>query len=289
AVSGGIDSTVAALIAYKALGPRLHPVIIDHGLHPKGEPWRSIELLRKTGLEVELIDASITFYDALRGVGNPEDKRRVFGAVYARVLEDYAERVGAEYLVQGTIYPDVIESGMRPGASVIKTHHNVAGLPATFKLKLVEPLKWFYKDEVRRIARKLNVPEEIIRRQPIPGPSLAVRVEGEVTREKVEIVREADAILREEIEIAGLQDRLWQYFTVLLESKATGVKGDERVYGHVVAVRAVVSVDAMTASIARLPWEILENIASRITSEVPGVVRVVYDLTSKPPATIEWE
>ncbi len=289
AVSGGVDSTVAALIAREALGSRLHPVIIDHGLHPEGEPWRSIELLRKIGLEVELIDASDRFYEALRGVRDPEGKRRVFGAVYAKVLEDYAERVEAEYLVQGTIYPDVIESGARPGASIIKTHHNVAGLPSTFKLKLVEPLKWFYKDEVRRIARKLKVPEEIIKRQPIPGPSLAVRVEGEVTREKIGIVRKADTILREEVEKEGLQDRLWQYFTVLLESKATGVKGDERVYGHVIAVRAVISVDAMTASIARLPWEVLETIASRITSEVPGVVRVVYDLTSKPPATIEWE
>ncbi|MDM7275637.1 MAG: glutamine-hydrolyzing GMP synthase [Thermoprotei archaeon] len=289
AVSGGIDSTVAALIAHKALGSRLYPVIIDHGLHPEGEPWRSLELLRKTGLEAKLIDASDRFYEALRGVRDPEGKRRVFGAVYAKVLEDYAESVGAEYLVQGTIYPDVIESGARPGASIIKTHHNVAGLPAAFKLKLVEPLKWFYKDEVRRIARKLKVPEEIIKRQPIPGPSLAVRIEGEVTREKIEIVRKADAILREEIEAAGLQDRLWQYFTILLESKATGVKGDERVYGNVIAVRAVASVDAMTASIARLPWEMLENIASRIASEVPSVVRVVYDLTSKPPATIEWE
>ena len=289
AVSGGVDSTTASLLAKKALGDRLIPVMIDHGLHPAGEPWRSVELLKKIGLEVEVVDASNRFFEALRGFTDPEEKRRVFGRVYAEILEEVAESHKAEYLVQGTIYPDIIESGRRPGASVIKTHHNVAGLPGEFKLKLVEPLKWFYKDEVRRIAFKLGVPKEIIKRQPIPGPALAVRVEGEVTREKVEVVRKADAIVREEIESEGLHDRLWQYFAVLLNSKATGVKGDNRVYGHVIAVRAVLSVDAMTASVARLQWDLLERISSRIISEVPGVVRVVYDITSKPPATIEWE
>jgi len=289
AVSGGVDSTTASLLAERALGDRLIPVMIDHGLHPAGEPQRSVELLRKIGLEVRVVDASDRFFEALKGLTDPEGKRRAFGRVYAEILEEVAESYGAEYLVQGTIYPDVIESGGRPGSSVIKTHHNVAGLPKGFKLKLVEPLKWFYKDEVRRIASKLGVPKEIINRQPIPGPALAVRVEGEVTREKIEIVRKADAIVREEIEAEGLQDRLWQYFAVLLNSKATGVKGDSRVYGHVIAVRVVLSVDAMTASIARLKWDLLESISSRIVSEVPGVVRVVYDITSKPPATIEWE
>ncbi len=289
AVSGGVDSTTATLLAKKALGDRLIPIIIDHGLHPAGEPWRSVELLEKIGLKVEVVDASDKFFEALKGVSDPEEKRRVFGRVYAEVLEEIAGRYGAEYLVQGTIYPDVIESGGRPGSSVIKTHHNVAGLPRGFKLKLVEPLKWFYKDEVRRIASKIGVPKEIIKKQPIPGPALAVRIEGEVTREKVEILRKADAIVREEIEAEGLQDRLWQYFAILTASKATGVKGDNRAYGHVIAIRAVISVDAMTASVARLKWELLERIASRIVSEVPGVVRVVYDITSKPPATIEWE
>jgi GMP synthase (glutamine-hydrolysing) len=289
AVSGGVDSTTAALIAKRALEDKLIPIVIDHGLHPAGEPWGSVELLRKVGLDVKVVKADDRFFEALKGVVDPEEKRRVFGRVYAEVLEEVAEQHGAEYLVQGTIYPDVIESGGRPGSSIIKTHHNVAGLPRGFKLKLVEPLKWFYKDEVRRIASRIGVPKEIIRRQPIPGPALAVRIEGEVTREKVEVVRKADAIVREEIEAEGLQDRLWQYFAVLTASKATGVKGDRRAYGYVVAVRAVISVDAMTASIARLKWELLERIASRIVSEVPGVVRVLYDITSKPPATIEWE
>ncbi|MEM1777338.1 MAG: glutamine-hydrolyzing GMP synthase [Acidilobaceae archaeon] len=289
AISGGIDSTTATLIAYKSIGSKLKPVIIDHGLHPQGEPARSIKLLESIGLKPILVDASDMFIEALKGITDPEEKRRIFGKLYAEVLEEEALKLGAEYLVQGTIYPDIIESGGRPGASIIKTHHNVAGLPRNIRLKIVEPLKWFYKDEVRRIARKLGVPEEIIKRQPIPGPALAVRIEGEVTREKIDIVRRADAIVREEIENSGIQERLWQYFAILLNSKATGVKGDNRAYGYVVVVRAVISVDAMTASIARLQWDLLERIASRITSEIPQVTRVLYDITSKPPATIEWE
>ncbi|BAA81467.1 GMP synthase [glutamine-hydrolyzing] [Aeropyrum pernix K1] len=289
AVSGGVDSTVAALIAKKAIGSRLYPVFIDHGLHPEGEVERVVKLLSRLGLEPVMVDAGEEFLAALEGVGDPEEKRRVVGRVYAEVLERAARDIGAEYLVQGTIYPDVIESGARPGADTIKTHHNVGGLPKDMRLKLVEPLRYFYKDEVRLLAEKLGVPRELIWKQPVPGPGLAVRVEGPITREKLRIVRRADAIVREEVEAAGLGGKLWQYFAVLTASMATGVRGDSRSYGYVVAVRAVESVDAMTAKPAELPWWLLERIARRITSEIPEVVRVVYDITSKPPSTIEWE
>ncbi|MCE4599235.1 MAG: glutamine-hydrolyzing GMP synthase [Desulfurococcales archaeon] len=289
AVSGGVDSTVAALIAKKALGDRLVPVFIDHGLHPAGEVEWVSRTLSSIGLKPVVVDASSDFLEALRGVTDPEEKRRVIGRIYGEVLVREAVDVGAEYLVQGTIYPDVIESGARAGADVIKTHHNVGGLPENLGLKLVEPLKWFYKDEVRIIAKKLGVPVSIIEKKPVPGPGLAVRIEGEVTEWKVEVARRADRIVREEIESAGLDKGLWQYFAVLSGSKATGVKGDSRSYGWVIVVRAVESVDAMTANPARLPWDVLERIASRITSEIPVVSRVVYDITSKPPATIEWE
>lgn len=289
AVSGGVDSTVAAIIAKKALGDRLVPVFIDHGLHPAGEVGRVKGLLDRVGLKPVVVDASDEFLTALEGVDDPEEKRRIVGRLYGLVLAREARRLGAGYLVQGTIYPDVIESGARPGSDVIKTHHNVGGLPGDLGLRVVEPLRWLYKDEVREIARALGVPDDVWSRQPVPGPGLAVRVEGEVTREKLDIVRKADEIVREEIEEHGLNRGLWQYFAVLTRSKATGVRGDRRAYGYVVAIRIVESRDAMTAGVARLPWEVLERIAWRIIGEVPGVARVVYDITPKPPATIEWE
>lgn len=289
AVSGGVDSTVAAVIAKMALGDRLTPIFIDHGLHPAGEVERAIGLLRACGLDPIVVDASGEFLEALRGVADPEEKRRVVGRLYAEVLRREARRLGARYLVQGTIYPDVIESGGRPGADVIKTHHNVGGLPRNLDLEIVEPLRWLYKDEVRQIAQRLGLPRELLEKQPVPGPGLAVRVEGEVTREKLEVLRRADAIVREVIESHGLHRALWQYFAVLTASRATGVRGDRRSYGYVVAVRVVQSREAMTARAARLPWEVLEEITSRITGEIPEVARVVYDITPKPPATIEWE
>ncbi len=289
AVSGGVDSTVAAVIAARALGNRLVPVLIDHGFHPEGELERAVEALSRVGVKPRVIDASEEFFRALEGVWDPEEKRRIFGEVYAKVLEEEAKSVGAEYLVQGTIYPDVIESGGRRGADVIKSHHNVGALPRWLGLKLVEPLRPFYKDEVRRIGLALGLPEELVYKQPIPGPALAVRVEGAITREEVEIARAADKIVREEVEKAGLHRSLWQYFAILTKSRATGVKGDRRQYGRVVVIRIVASSDAMTANVPRLPWDLLERIASRITGEVPGVTRVLLDITSKPPGTIEWE
>ncbi|MCE4601753.1 MAG: glutamine-hydrolyzing GMP synthase [Desulfurococcales archaeon] len=289
AVSGGVDSTVAALLAKRALGDRLVPVFIDHGLHPEGEVEWVVRSLTSLGIPPRVVDASNRFFFELRGIVDPEEKRRVIGRVYGEVLREEAERLGARFLVQGTIYPDVIESGARPGADTIKTHHNVGGLPERLGLILVEPLRWFYKDEVRRIGRMLGLTDEIVEKKPIPGPGLAVRVEGEVTLDKVRIARVADRIVREEIEGAGLHRGLWQYFAVLTSSRATGVKGDRRSYGYVVAIRVVESIDAMTARVSRLPWVVLERIASRITGEIPEVTRVVYDITSKPPATIEWE
>lgn len=289
AVSGGVDSTVATVIAHRALGDNLIPVLIDHGFHPEGEVQRVTRFLRSIGVGVQVVDASEDFLDGLDGVEDPEEKRKIFGSIYARVFEDLARDSGAKYLVQGTIYPDIIESGARKGADVIKSHHNVAGLPERFGLKLVEPLRFFYKDEVRLIAKRLGLPDELVYKQPIPGPGLAVRVEGAINRRLVEIARRANSIVADEVEKAGIASRLWQYFAVVTRSRATGVKGDRRAYGLVVAIRMVTSDDAMTAEVYRADWDMLERIMNRITSEIPEVVRVVYDVTSKPPATIEWE
>ncbi|MEM2466700.1 MAG: glutamine-hydrolyzing GMP synthase [Candidatus Bathyarchaeia archaeon] len=290
ALSGGIDSSVATAIAAKAVGEKLTAVFVDHGFMRENEPEFVKNTFQKLKINMVIVNAQERFFERLKGVTDPEMKRKIIGEEFIRVFEEIAEKVGAEYLIQGTIYPDRIESGFRRFSDKIKTHHNVAGLPTKIKFKkIIEPLRDLYKDEIRRVAQIIGLPKEIVFRQPFPGPGLAVRVVGEITKEKVEIVRKADRIIREEFEKSGLKERLWQYFAVLTNTKATGVKGDARAYGYVVAIRAVESREAMTASFARIPYKILEKVSTRITSETPEVVRVVYDITHKPPATIEWE
>jgi len=290
ALSGGIDSSTVTYLAARAIGNNLTAVFVDHGFMREGEPESIKRAFSNIGINFVSVDAKERFFRKLEGVSDPEEKRRRIGEEFVRVFEEEAEKTGAEYLLQGTIYPDRIESGFRRHSDKIKTHHNVAGLPLNIRFKkVVEPLRDLYKDEVRKLARNIGLPENIVKRQPFPGPGLAVRAIGEVTREKVEVVRKADKIVTEEIEKSGLQDKLWQYFAVLTGTRSTGVKGDARAYGHVIAVRVVESVEAMTASFAKLPYELLERISTRITNEVPSVTRVVYDITHKPPATIEWE
>jgi len=290
ALSGGIDSSTVTALAATALRKDLTAVFVDHGFMREGEPEFVEHTFGSLSINFISVRAQDQFLQKLKGVSDPEEKRRIIGAEFVRVFEAQAKEVGAEYLIQGTIYPDRIESGFRKFSDKIKTHHNVAGLPARMEFKgVVEPLRNLYKDEVRKVAEKLGLPKEIVWRQPFPGPGLAVRVTGEVTQEKVDVLRKADKIVTEEVERAGLKDGLWQYFAVLTDTKSTGVKGDARAYGYTVAVRAVESREAMTASFARIPYEVLEKISTRITNEVPEVVRVVYDITHKPPATIEWE
>ena len=290
ALSGGIDSSTVTALAAKALGHNLTAVFVDHGFMREGEPEFVERTFGKLSIDFVSVDAAEQFMQKLNGIVDPEEKRRIVGREFVRVFEAEAKKVGAEYLIQGTIYPDRIESGFRKFSDKIKTHHNVAGLPTKMEFKgVVEPLRDLYKDEVRKVAEKLELPKEIVWRQPFPGPGLAVRVTGELAAEKIEVLRKADKIVTEEIEKAGLKDGLWQYFAVLTNTKSTGVKGDARAYGYTVAVRAMESREAMTASFARIPYEVLEGISTRITNEVPQVVRVVYDITHKPPATIEWE
>jgi GMP synthase (glutamine-hydrolysing) len=289
-LSGGIDSSVAAAIAARALNERLTAVFVDHGFMREGEPEEVRNAFKNVQLNFITANAQERFMKKLENVVDPERKRKIIGEEFVRVFEEIAEKSGAEYLIQGTIYPDRIESGFRRNSDKIKTHHNVAGLPSKINFKkILEPLRDLYKDEVRKVARMLELPDEIVSRQPFPGPGLAVRIIGTLTAEKVSIAKKADKIVREEIEKNGLQEKLWQYFAVLTDTKATGVKGDARAYGYVVAIRAAESREAMTASFAKIPYEVLEKISTRITNEIPEVIRVVYDVTHKPPATIEWE
>jgi GMP synthase (glutamine-hydrolysing) len=289
-LSGGIDSSVATALAAKALGDKLTAVFVDHGFMREGEPEAIHATFEKFPINFVVAKAQDRFMQKLKDVSEPEKKRKIIGEEFIRVFEEIAEKSGAEYLLQGTIYPDRIESGIRKNSDVIKSHHNVAGLPPNVKFKrIVEPLRDLYKDEVRKVARMLELPMELVNRQPFPGPGLAVRIIGALTPEKVIVAKKADAIVRQEIEKRGLQEQLWQYFAVLTDTKATGVKGDSRAYGYVVAVRAAESREAMTANFAKIPYSVLEKISTRITNEIPQVTRVVYDITHKPPSTIEWE
>jgi GMP synthase (glutamine-hydrolysing) len=282
-LSGGVDSSVAAILVHRAIGKHLLAVFVNHGFMRKGEEEEIIQTFRHDlGMNLVTINAKERFFSALKGVKDPEKKRKVIGEVFIRVFEGVAKKEGAELLVQGTIAPDWIESD-----GGIKSHHNVAGLPSGMILKLVEPLRDIYKDEVRAVARALGLPPSISERMPFPGPGLAVRVLGELTEEKVEIVREANAIVEEELNKAGLKP--WQALAAMPEGKSVGVKGDIRDYGFTVVVRAVESIDAMTATAMEIPWPTLKNIMNRVTREIPGVTRVLYDITDKPPATIEFE
>lgn len=293
ALSGGVDSAVAATLVHRAVGDQLTSVFVNNGLLREGESEEALELFRQhLGLRVVYVDATARFLAALAGVTDPEEKRRRIGATFIQVFEDEARRLGqVDFLAQGTLYPDVIESAPQESKSAarIKTHHNVGGLPERMQFRLIEPLRYLFKDEVRRVGEALGLPESMVWRQPFPGPGLAVRVIGEVTAERLAVLRPADRIVREEIANAGLAREVWQYFAVLTPLRSVGVMGDQRTYAHVVAVRAVAAEDAMTADWARLPYEVLARIANRIVNEVPAVNRVVYDISSKPPATIEWE
>ena len=290
ALSGGVDSSVAAALAGTALGDRLVAVHVDHGLMRMNESEEVEKAFTGMGVNLVVVQAKERFLERLHGVTDPEEKRKIIGEEFIRVFEDEARKVGAEYLIQGTIYPDRIESGITRNSDTIKTHHNVGGLPLHMEFKaVIDPLRDLYKDEVRALGTRLGLPQELVWRQPFPGPGLAVRVMGPVTEDKLEVLRRADSIVVEEVERHPFKDRLWQYFAVLTDTKSTGVKGDERAYGWTIAVRMVESIDAMTANFSKAPWEVLERISNRIGNEITSVTRVVYDVTHKPPSTIEWE
>ena len=291
ALSGGVDSSVAAVLLHKAVGDNLICVFVDHGLLRKGEADSVERIFRDTfSMNLIRVDAEERFLEKLKGVTEPEQKRKIIGEEFIRVFEDEAKKIGkVHYLVQGTIYPDVVESGAGD-ASTIKSHHNVGGLPSVVDFdEIIEPLRDLFKDEVRKVGTTLGIPEDLVWRQPFPGPGLAIRVIGEITKEKLDVLRDADAIFREEIKNAGLMREVSQYFAVLTDTRTVGVMGDARTYGRTLVLRAVTTDDFMTADWSRIPFEVLERASSRITNEVNGVSRVTYDITSKPPATVEWE
>ena len=290
-LSGGVDSAVAALLVHKAVGNQLTCVFVDHGLLRKNEAEQVVETFGGH-FHVPLVHvrAQERFLTRLSGISDPEEKRKIVGEEFIRVFEEQARGLGdVRFLVQGTLYSDVIESGGTENAETIKSHHNVGGLPADMRMELVEPLRLLFKDEVRRVGAELGLPERMVWRQPFPGPGLAIRIIGDVTEERLETLREADAVLQEEVRRAGLYRDLWQSFCVLPAIRSVGVQGDSRTYGYPIVIRAVTSEDAMTADWARLPYDVIESVASRIVNEIPAVNRVVLDVTSKPPATIEWE
>lgn len=291
AVSGGVDSTVLAYLLYKAIGNKMVGVFIDNGLLRKNEGNRAIDRFKKIGIPVNLFDASEIFLNNLKGVIEPERKRRIIGEIFVNVFKNYAKQLKeVEYFAQGTLYPDVVESGASIGpSSVIKTHHNLVEEVKRIGYKILEPFRELFKDEVRNIGKLFSLPDEILLQHPFPGPGLAVRIIGEITKEKLSIIREADEIIIEEIKKADLYNELWQCFPVLLPIRTVGVMGDQRSYNYVIAIRAIKSIDGMTASWAMLPYELLNRISARIVNEVKQINRVVYDITNKPPATIEWE
>lgn len=289
-LSGGVDSSVVGVLLHKAIGNQLTSIFVDHGLLRKGEAEQVMASLEgKFGLNIIKVDAQERFLTKLAGVSDPEQKRKIIGNEFIRVFDDEAAKLnGIEFLAQGTLYTDVIESGTDT-AQTIKSHHNVGGLPEDVQFQLIEPLRTLFKDEVRELGEKLGMPSDLVWRQPFPGPGLGIRVIGEVTPEKLQIVRDSDLILREEIKNAGLEREIWQYFTVLPGIRSVGVMGDGRTYDYTVGIRGVTSIDGMTADFAKIPWDVLQKISVRIVNEVAHVNRIVYDITSKPPATIEWE
>ena len=290
ALSGGVDSSVVGVLLNKAIGDQLTCIFVDHGLLRKGEAEQVMDMLGgKFGLNIIKVDAKDRFLSKLEGVSDPEQKRKIIGNEFIRVFDDEAAKLeGIRWLAQGTLYTDIIESGTDT-AQTIKSHHNVGGLPEDMQFQLIEPLDTLFKDEVRALGLQMGMPENVVWRQPFPGPGLGIRVLGEVTEEKLEIVRESDAILREEIQKAGLERDIWQYFTVLPGIRSVGVMGDGRTYDYTIGIRAITSIDGMTADFARINWDLLQKISVRIVNEVAHVNRVVYDITSKPPATVEWE
>ncbi|MDC3417474.1 glutamine-hydrolyzing GMP synthase [Aquibacillus salsiterrae] len=290
ALSGGVDSSVVAALIHKAIGDQLTCIFVDHGLLRKNEADLVMETFKgKFHMNIIKVDAQDRFLSKLKGVSDPEQKRKIIGNEFIYVFDDEADKLkDIEFLAQGTLYTDIVESGTET-AQTIKSHHNVGGLPEDMQFELIEPLNTLFKDEVRALGAELGVPDDIVWRQPFPGPGLGIRVLGEISEEKIEIVRESDAILREEIKNAGLDRDIWQYFTVLPDIRSVGVMGDARTYDYTIGIRAVTSIDGMTSDWARIPWDVLEKISTRIVNEVEHINRVVYDITSKPPATIEWE